>query len=152
MPIKLLLFSGVILLSSCIDNSENLTLQNENKILATKVDSLENVLSQNFDPFIINSGNWELYDGDTATFVVGLMNNNESIIDSIHMSLYKVDDQSNKEFLYTNLFLPSKSDDRTYGLGRFQLPNLEKGKYLYDGFIVFKGEKKDIQHYFEVVK
>ena len=123
-----------IILFSCKRDNNFSSLQEENQVLKLKVDSLENWINNSLDPIIIeNNKNKTLYVGDTANFVIGLLINDERIIDSIDLSLFKLEDSNNMEFLQRNVAIPQLNKETTYGIEHFSLSNLSQGNYLYKG-------------------
>lgn len=149
----ILILSIILLLFSCESDNDFYLIQEENQLLKLKIDSLENWINDSFDPIIIeNNKNKTLYVGDTANFVIGLLMNDERIIDSIDISLFKLKDSDNMEFLLRNIATPQLNEETTYGVEYFSLPNLSQGNYLYQGTIIVKGKKIPIEHYFDIHK
>jgi hypothetical protein len=146
---QLLFIGGFFFFSCCVDS--NTVEKKQNAILIKTKDSLENLINHSFDPIIIeNNKNKVLKYGDTASFVVGLLMNDERIIDSIDMTLMKKDKFSNYTFISKNVVHPKSNRERTYGLGYFDIPNLSIGHYLFKGTLSVHGKKLAIEHYFEI--
>lgn len=78
--------------------------------------------------------------------------NDERIIDSIEISLFKLKNSDNMEFLGRNVAIPQLNKETTYGVEYFSLPNLSQGNYLYQGTIIVQGKTIPIEHYFNVHK
>lgn len=134
---------------SC-EKSGSKNLEQLNRTLKLENDSLRKVLKSSFDPIIINDNKHNIImEKDTARFVVGLMLNTSSVIDSVKMNLKKKDQFDNFNFVRSDLVLPKKNDN-TFGLSYFIIPNLKRGNYLYEGYLVLENKKLPIQHFFEV--
>lgn len=150
---SILISVTLLLLSACKNNNSCNYLHTENQLLKSKVDSLESWINNSFDPIILeNNKSKVLYAGDTANFVVGLLMNDERIIDSIEISLFKLKNSDNMEFLGRNVAIPQLNKETTYGVEYFSLPNLSQGNYLYQGNIIVQGKTIPIEHYFNVHK
>lgn len=149
---KSIITLGVLLvLFACKNDIEINKLKYENNSLKGKVDSLENWINNSFDPVIIDDHiNKPLHDGDTANFVVGLLMNDERMIDSIELSLYKIQNSNDSQFIRKDILAPKLNNNKTRGVGYFSLPNLSKGKYLYQGFIKYQGKKTRIYRDFSI--
>lgn len=152
MKSTLLIFGVGLLFFACESKNDYNHLEKENHFLKLKVDSLENWINHAFDPIIIeNNKNKVLYAGDTANFVVGLLMNDERIIDSIEISLFRIKNSNVEEFVQKSIAAPAQSNNKNnYGVEYFSLPNLSQGNYLYKGIIMVQGKKIPIEHYFKV--
>jgi len=136
--------SIMLLIYSC-GNDDEQSIIKENIELKTENDSLLNILNTIvYDPIIINNSRGNNY--DTISFSIGLLYNRVGLIDSINMTLKKLDEKTQKIMVIQIDKVKPKFD-----LESFDLIGLSKGKYLYDGYLILnKNKKQAIQHYFKI--